>query len=118
MVVLPQCVFIFYWSLPAIQSYSDQEFFLYLSYIVPIVTSLLWTFGFIIMVNQRLNEENREEKEKMQLIFNTSPDAAMISRLLDGTIVEVNAGFLTMSGYTRAEVINQYNHRNQYLAQG
>ena len=99
--------FYFLLVLPAIQSYSDQEFFLYLSYIVPIVTSLLWTFGFIIMVNQRLNEENREEKEKMQLIFNTSPDAAIISRLLDGTIVEVNAGFLTMSGYTRVEVINQ-----------
>lgn len=98
--------FYFLLTLPAIQSYFDQELILGLSFIVPIVTNLLWTFGFIIMVNQRLNAENREEKEKMQLIFNTSPDAAVISRLLDGRIVEVNAGFLTMSGYTRAEVIN------------
>jgi PAS domain S-box-containing protein len=93
-------------ALPSIQSYLDQQLLLGLSFIVPIVTNLLWTFGFIIMVNQRLNAENREEKEKMQLIFNTGPDAAMISRWPDGTIVEVNEGFLSMSGYTRAEVLH------------
>lgn len=97
----------FYWvvSSPPMQAYSDQQFFLALSFIFPIVSSLLWTFGFVIMLNQRLNAENRGEKEKLQLIFNTSPDAAMISRMGDGSIVDVNAGFLEMSGYARAEVI-------------
>lgn len=90
---------------PPIQAYTDQKLILELSFIVPILTSLLWTFGFIIMVNQRLNVENREEKEKLQMIFNTSPDAAVISRLTDGSIVDVNAGFLGMSGYSRAELI-------------
>jgi diguanylate cyclase (GGDEF)-like protein/PAS domain S-box-containing protein len=90
---------------PPIIAYSDQGQILSISFIVPIITSFLWTFGFIIMMNQRLNAENREEKDKLQLIFNTSPDAAVISRLTDGTIVDVNAGFLGMSGYTRAELI-------------
>ncbi len=90
---------------PPIQAYSDQQVILALSFVVPIVSSLLWTFGFIIMLNQRLNAENRAEKDKLQLVFNTSPDAAVISRLSDGSIIDVNAGFLEMSGYTRAEVI-------------
>ncbi len=90
---------------PPMHSYSDQWLLLQLSFIVPIITSLLWTFGFIIMMNQRLNAENREEKEKLQLIFNTSPDAAIISRLADGLIVDVNAGFVLMTGYSRAELI-------------
>ena len=78
---------------PPILQYSDQGMILIISFIVPIITGLLWTFGFIIMVNQRLNAENREEKEKLRLIFNTSPDAAVISRLADGLVVDVNTGF-------------------------
>jgi diguanylate cyclase (GGDEF)-like protein/PAS domain S-box-containing protein len=90
---------------PPMQTYSDQTLNLQLSFIITIIASLLWTFGFIIMQNQRLSSEIREEKEKLQKIFNVSPDGAIISRLSDGLIVEVNAGFLVMSGYTRAEVI-------------
>ncbi|MDR3542650.1 MAG: diguanylate cyclase [Desulfosporosinus sp.] len=76
-----------------------------ITYIVPIITSTLWTSGFIIMVNQRLNSENRLEKEKLQKIFNTSPDAALITRLSDGLFVDVNVGFSVLTGYTRDEVI-------------
>jgi len=90
---------------PPIRSYSDQALVLQLGFLVPLIAGLLWTFGFIVMMNQRLNVEHREETEKLQLIFNTSPDAAVISRLADGSIVDVNAGFLSMSGYTRAEAI-------------
>lgn len=91
---------------PPVQQYSDQSEILILSFIVPLVVSLLWTFGFIIMLNQRLYGEIREEKEKLQLIFNTSPDAAIISRLSDGLIVDVNSGFEVMTGFSRAELIN------------
>ena len=91
--------------LPPMHSYFDQTKFLIAGFVVPIITSMLWTFGFILMVNQRLNSENLEEKEKMQLVFNTSPDAALITRLDDGLLVDVNDGFLVMTGYTRNEVI-------------
>jgi diguanylate cyclase (GGDEF)-like protein/PAS domain S-box-containing protein len=90
---------------PPIRTYSDQGTILLFSFIIPIIASALWTFGIIIMVNQRLNGENREEKEKMQLVFTTSPDAAFISRLNDGLIVDVNAGFLGITGHSRSEVI-------------
>ena len=66
--------------LPRMNTYSDQALIFALSFIVPIITSTLWTFGFVIMVNQRLNIEILLEKEKLQQIFNTSPDAAMTIR--------------------------------------
>jgi PAS domain S-box-containing protein len=78
-----------------------------LSFVMPIVGSMLWTFGFIIMVNQRLNAEMLEEKEKLQLVFNISPDAKIISRMSDGLIIDVNAGFLAMTGYSRDETIGR-----------
>ncbi|TGE32196.1 diguanylate cyclase [Desulfosporosinus sp. Sb-LF] len=93
--------------LPPIHSYVElvQIPIHIVTYIVPIITSTLWTFGFILMVNQRLNSENRVEKEKLQQIFNTSPDAALITRLNDGLFVDVNVGFLALTGYTHDEVI-------------
>ncbi|MHC1783376.1 MAG: diguanylate cyclase [Anaerolineaceae bacterium] len=91
---------------PSVQEYSEMGGMLALSFIVPIIANLLWTFGFIIMVNQRLNAEIHEEKEKLRLIFNTSPDAALISRLSDGMMIDVNSGYLNMSGFSREEIIN------------
>jgi len=93
--------------LPHMNTYSDQEAILIIGFIVPIITSTLWTFGFIIMHNQRLNIENLMEKDKMQKIFNTIPDAALITRLTDGLLIDVNEGFLAMTGYTYNEVIGE-----------
>ena len=50
------------------EKYSDQWTILIVGFIVPIVASTLWTFGFIIMLNQRLNIEILKEKEKIQLL--------------------------------------------------
>jgi len=49
----------------------------------------------------------RETQEYFQLIFNTSPDAALISRLKDGLVVEVNDGFSKISGFRREETIGK-----------
>lgn len=100
--------FLFALLLPPMRDYSDQATILILGFIVPTITSTLWTYGFIIMLNQRLNIENFVEKEKMQLVFNTSPDAAMITRLNDGLFIDVNNGFSVMTGYTADEVIGDF----------
>ncbi|HCS39602.1 MAG TPA: sensor domain-containing diguanylate cyclase [Anaerolineaceae bacterium] len=97
--------FIWVLFLPQMKTYFDQESGLSASFIVPLIANVLWTYGFIIMLNQRLNTENLEEKEKLQRIFNTTPDAAVISRAEDGLIIDVNAGFPAMTGYTRSELI-------------
>ena len=92
-------------NMPRLQNYSDFTFFLNAGFIATTVASTLWTYGFILMVNQHLNEENRLEKEKMQLVFNTSPDASLITRFSDGLVVDVNTGFVSLSGYTRDEIL-------------
>jgi two-component sensor histidine kinase len=56
---------------PRLRSYADlganpvSE----VAFIIPTIGSMLWTFGFIIMVNQRLNAENLEEREKLQMVL-------------------------------------------------
>ncbi len=77
------------------------------TYLVVLITSTLWTLGFIILVNQRLLSEIRYAKENADLIFNTSPDAVLITRLSDGVFVNMNEGFTAMTGFTCAEVLGK-----------
>jgi PAS domain S-box-containing protein len=77
------------------------------TYMVTLVSTTLWTYGFIIMVNQRLLTENREAVRNMELIFNTSPDAVSITRLRDSVFVRVNDGFTSMIGTCREDVIGR-----------
>lgn len=76
--------------------------------IVSILASTLWTFGFIIMLNQRLNIENQMEKEKFHSIFKTNVESQLITRFKDGLIVDANYGFLIISGYSRYEVVGKF----------
>jgi PAS domain S-box-containing protein len=82
----------------------SPTFFNYLPYFDALIIGLLWTFGFIIMMNQRLSTEILEAKTHFELIFNTNPDAAVISRLSDGLFVECNESYTRLSGYTREDM--------------
>ena len=42
-----------------------------------------------------------------QTVFQTSPDAALVSRVCDATILHVNDGFCRITGYAREEVIGK-----------
>ena len=79
------------------------------TYLDALIVSILWTFCFIVMINQRLNAEMREAKEHFEMIFSTSPDAALITRPHDGLIVNINEGFIALSGFTRGETIGKIN---------
>ena len=77
------------------------------TYLAMASSAMLWTFGFIILINQRLNTEYREAKENSEQIFNTSPDAVLITRLEDGHFQEINDGLTALTGYTRDDVIGK-----------
>ena len=51
-------------------------------------------------------EKLRESEAKYTAAFNTSPDAININRL-DGHFVDVNDGFIRLTGYTREDVIGK-----------
>lgn len=76
-------------------------------YLLNLALTTLWTFGFIILVNQRLNAEHREARENLELIFNARPDAVLITRLDTGDIVRVNEGFSRLTGYSPADLLGQ-----------
>lgn len=75
--------------------------------VVAIVEGSLLTFGLIIMVGQRLHSDATEAKRRLELLFNTSPDASIITRLEDGTVVSVNDGFSAITGYPRDEIVGR-----------
>ncbi len=94
-------------ALPQVSAYNDNRMHLDVAIILFIVVGMIWTYGFIMMVSQRLNRENLLEKEKMQNVFNTGPDAMMFSRLADGTLIDVNERFSVVTGYTREESLGK-----------
>jgi len=49
----------------------------------------------------------RDTIDNLELIFNTIPDAAIISRLDDGMVTDVNVGFTKLTGFTREEVLGK-----------
>jgi PAS domain S-box-containing protein len=77
------------------------------AYLDGIIVSIMWTCGLILMVSQRANAEMAQTKQHFESIFNTSPDAAVISRLGDGKILDVNHAFSDLTGFSREEAIGK-----------
>ncbi|MCE1252439.1 MAG: diguanylate cyclase [Anaerolineae bacterium] len=73
-------------------------------YLVTLITTVLWTFGMILMINQRLVKDMGKSKEQFELIFNVNPDAMSITRLQDGYIVDINESFTELTGFTCSEI--------------
>lgn len=64
-------------------------------------------FSLAYMFGGRLFDDIRAEEEKFSKIFHTSPYAILLSRLTDGTIIEINRVFLEKTGYSYSEVIGK-----------
>jgi PAS domain S-box-containing protein len=67
----------------------------------------------ILSVGQDISEQKKTEKilrqseEKFSAVFHASPDAITLTRLSDGTYLEVNEGFFDITGYLPEEVIGK-----------
>ena len=68
---------------------------------------ILFTYSLVLMVNKRLLVEVNTEEEKFAKAFRSSPYAITISRISDGQIVEVNDGFVDITGYQYEEAIGK-----------
>ncbi len=68
------------------------------------VMFILLTYSLVLMLNRRLLNDIGTEEEKFSKAFHSSPYAVIISRMSDGTIVEVNDGFEAISGFSAGEV--------------
>ena len=60
-----------------------------------------------IMERQLAEKALKQNATLFRTIFETSPDAVVITRIEDSIIVDVNAGFTAYTGYDRGEVIGR-----------
>ncbi|MEI6310523.1 MAG: GAF domain-containing protein, partial [bacterium] len=72
-----------------------------------IVLNLCLTISLVLMVNRRLVADVKAQEEKFTTAFQSSPYAITLTRPSDGTIFEVNEGFVSITGYRYAEVIGK-----------
>lgn len=92
---------------------SGQDFFQSAGFIetavilVYMVLAMLLVLALVLMVNERLLNEIRDQEEKFSKAFHSAPYAVVLSRIDDGTIFEVNQSFENITGFTRAEAIHR-----------
>lgn len=81
---------------------------------------ILMTFSFFMMVNKRLvhqleldirirqatESDLKLSQEKFFKAFQASPSSVIISRVNDGKFIDVNDRFITLSGYSRDELLS------------
>ena len=60
-------------------------------------------------ISQRTQGETllRQSEERFRLVFHTSPDAINLNRVSDGMYIDINAGFTSLTGYSREDVIGK-----------
>ncbi len=68
---------------------------------------VLLAYHLTLMVNQGLLQDLQRQEEKFRKAFASSPYAVMLTRLSDGQILEVNQGFVRLSGYQPEEALGR-----------
>jgi diguanylate cyclase (GGDEF)-like protein/PAS domain S-box-containing protein len=87
----------------------NPDFLQILVFIVPYMTAFLWLFGLVSMVNMNLLAMHDEIERHLELVFNTNPDAVMISSYPEGVISDISDGFFRNTGYSRGEIVGSAN---------
>ncbi len=75
-----------------------------LSFSSGLVVSIIWTFGYIVLVNEKVSEELRISKEHFELLFNTIPDPVTLTRLSDGLILNANRSFYDLFNFDKTVI--------------
>ena len=68
---------------------------------------ILLVYSLLLMVNRCLVMEITTQQDKFVSAFQLAPYAITLTRLSDGTIIDVNDQFRAITGYDRAEVVGQ-----------
>jgi PAS domain S-box-containing protein len=89
----------------------DGRIFPLLTYSRPIIDAGHATGLRLIAVDmtERKTVENqlRQSEERLSKVFRTIPDSVTVSSVSDGRLMEVNDGFLRITGYSREEVVGR-----------
>lgn len=77
------------------------------AYIGALGSAVLWVFGLGLMLSEKLRANAASEAKNMRLVFETSPDSAIISQLDNGLIADVNEGFSRVTGFPKSEALGR-----------
>ncbi|MEI8131972.1 MAG: PAS domain S-box protein [Leptolinea sp.] len=72
----------------------------------PVINGVLMNYH-DVTEQRKAEETQRLTEEKFRNAFQTSPDSININRLSDGMYMDINAGFLALTGYTAEEVLGK-----------
>ncbi|WP_320130230.1 sensor domain-containing diguanylate cyclase [uncultured Sphaerochaeta sp.] len=86
-------------NLFALDSYNTFIFLLYMAIYISI------TFSLVLMINNMTTRELIQSEQKFSIAFKTSPCALSLSALEDGNLLDFNDAFITLSGFTRDELL-------------
>ncbi len=94
-------------SLPVLFGRSASQYraspFATALYAFQLAFGLLLTFGMVLLLNERLGEDNRQERETFEKAFEASPDAVLVTRLKDGVCLRGNSRFTRLLGYSQED---------------
>jgi PAS domain S-box-containing protein len=79
----------------------------YATYLVLVPASVIFTFSFVVLLNERLSNNIKEAKDHFELLFSLSPDDIAITRLSDGLIVNINESYSKITGYSKSEAVEK-----------
>ncbi len=54
---------------------------------------------------KKIEDDLKQSEEKLRIAFKTSPDAMMITKLHDGECIDVNEGFVRLSGISKEDAL-------------
>lgn len=87
-------------------------------YFASLVASSIWTFGFISIINHRINASVVQTREKFEMIFSDGPDAALIIGRPEANVKNANEAFFRLTGMEREEVLNKAFSELELFADG
>ena len=90
-----------------ILTFTAPSFLNISSYFNLLIVTVFWTFAMIMMINQKLTSEKENAKNYFEVIFNTSPDAILITDAVDGRITTVNDHLIELSGFNSDEMLGK-----------
>lgn len=76
------------------------------AYLFMLVEGLLWTTGYILLLNLRLHAATQKARREFEIIFRNTPEAVILFGE-DKRMLDANEVFCQLTGYTLAEIVER-----------
>lgn len=85
----------------------SSDILIFIQFTIQLTAQIVWAFGVIMMLNQRLNTELQSTSEHFKRLFHYSPEPAIITSPESGVILDINEGMTTDLGYEKDKIVGK-----------